>query len=111
MISDLEFDSFDSEVDQLFRDAVAEANERGIAVNVPDEARVERIVEKAMHEAVIKDTATFFFRSFAAALAELLVAMLRAFIERNSDVKVSEDIPSEPPLRKPSTTTTHSKKR
>ncbi|MCB1095888.1 MAG: hypothetical protein R3F19_21320 [Verrucomicrobiales bacterium] len=105
MIDEREFDSFDSEVNQLFRDAFAEANERGVPVNVPDEERVERIVEQARHEAVIKDTATFFFRSFAAALAELLVAMLRAFTEQNSGVQTLEDISGEAP------NTTQSKKR
>jgi hypothetical protein len=97
MINELEFDSFDSEVDQLFRDAVTEANERGVPVNVPDEERVERILEKARHEAVIKDTATFFFRSFAAVLAELLVAVLRAFTERSSSGQALENISSESP--------------
>ena len=80
MISELEFESFDSEVDQLFRDA--EADECGMSANEPDEDRVERIVEKARHEAVIKDTMTFLFRSFAPALGELMVALLRVLTER-----------------------------
>ena len=82
MISDLEFDSFDSEVDQLFRDAKAEAKERGHDFDVPNEERVERIVEQARFEAAVKDTTTFLFRSFAPAIAELMVGVLRALIER-----------------------------
>lgn len=81
MISDLEFDTFDSEVDQLFREAKAEALELGAKEGVPDEERIERIVEKAQHEAVIRDTTTFLFRSFAPALGELFGALLRALIK------------------------------
>ena len=98
MISDLEFESFDAEVDQLFRDANAESIERGDPVVLPDEERVERIVEKARHEAVIKDSTTFFFRSFTAAIAELLVALLRTFLpdRRELDGEGSDGPPGSP---------------
>ena len=88
MISDVEFESFDAEVGLLFREAEvgkerARAEfEAGITSpehgqpDQPNEERVERIVAQAQHEAVIKDTADFFFRSFGPALVELLNAII-----------------------------------
>ena len=82
MISDLEFDSYDTEVDLLFREAKRE--ESAAAPRVPDEERVERIIEQAKHEVVIKDTAEFIFRSFGPVIVELLTAVLGAILPAES---------------------------
>jgi len=42
----------------------------------PDSERIDRIVEKAMHEAVIKDTTSFVFLSFTTALAAIGTSLI-----------------------------------
>ena len=70
MISDEEFDRTERELEELFGFRKVE-----FAPEV-DSKRIDRIVEKAMYEAVVKDTTSFVFNSFGSAIFGLAGAVL-----------------------------------
>lgn len=76
MVTDEEFAKREAEVAALLREA-------GICVppkdpSKSDAGRVDRIVEQALFEAVVRDTAEFAFRSFGETLSGVFSALSRS---------------------------------
>ena len=71
MISDEDFEHDEKEIGELF---ARETPPPGPA----DERRIDRIVERALFENVVKDTTSFLFTSFSSALGGLTGAMAAA---------------------------------
>lgn len=72
MITDPELQATEEEVDRLFEEGAVEP------FCGPCEQRIERIMEKALFEVVVKDTTGFLFTALGAGLGELAGAMFRS---------------------------------
>ena len=89
MISDRELQSSIDEFDALFDDGprLWTGEEEAAVSKEADERRINNIIEQAAHDAVIKETTTFFFSSFTSVIAEFAKTLLSPFSRK----KPSED--------------------
>ena len=71
----------------LFTDLFAEAGWKEITQAPPNERRVEEITQRAICETIIKDSSSFVFLGFSAALAELLSAFFGNVQASDEDYK------------------------
>lgn len=86
MINDEELYKNDAEVTELFL-PVTQSNR----LSAPNPQRIEKIIDKALYETVIKDTTSFVFNSFGQAIFSLAGAVLGA--QPTSAIGVRKDLP------------------
>ncbi|EDY84280.1 hypothetical protein VDG1235_3911 [Verrucomicrobiia bacterium DG1235] len=62
--------------------------EAGLAdTPAPDMDRVDKVIERSMHEKAIKDTASFVFRGFPAAMMGFLAVAANAVGDKDADYR------------------------
>jgi len=87
MISDEDLYKREAEMAELFL-PTREVSE----MTRPNPQRIEKIIDKALYESVIKDTTSFVFNSFGSAIVSLTGAVLGAR-NANQAIGVRKDLP------------------
>jgi len=81
-------DFFDSENDLLAifgLEAAEQPRPQDVELTAEHETRIDNIVEEALHEAVVKDTTAFFFKTFGVGLSGLAHAMFSSLCDLSDD--------------------------
>lgn len=86
MINDEELYKNDAEMTELFLPMT-----QSDRLSTPNPQRIEKIIDKALYETVVKDTTSFVFNSFGQAIASLTGAVLGA--RPTSSIGVRKDLP------------------
>lgn len=97
-ITDEEF--FDSENDLLAifgLEAAGTPRAEDTALTPEHDARIDNIVSEALHEAVVKDTTTFFFKTFGVGLSGLASAVFNSLSDLSGENPPRSEVDLGPP--------------
>lgn len=73
--------------DSFFDDLFAEAGWKDIAQAPPNERRVEEITQRAISETIVKESSSFLFLGFTAALSGFFSALFGSVSSNDEDYK------------------------
>lgn len=73
--------------DSVFNDLFAEAGWNDVAKAPPNERRVEEITQRAISETIVKESSSFFFLGFGAALSGIFEAIFGCVSDNDEDYK------------------------